>query len=152
MFEFYYNVYVTSLLSVVSPINATCYTVFMSEFIPEQPHQTKMPSTLTDAPAAVQQRLERRLRGWAQGLHKTGLSDVVGAMLEAVGPVSLLGAQVLWVAQPTLSIFMPADEVGGLAHLLENEQGLAWLRSIIIDADAQVMLTDSADYTTEKGG
>jgi hypothetical protein len=116
------------------------------------PEQSNSPAELLNESSAVQQRLERRLRGWAHSLHKTGLSDMVGAMLEAVGPVSLLGAQVLWVAQPTLSVFMPADEVGGLAHLLETEQGLSWLRSIVIDADAQVNLTDSAERETEKGG
>lgn len=115
----------------------------------ETPPQNNTPSALLSEPPALEQRLEQRLRQWARGLRKTGLSDVVAAMLEAVGPISLLGAQVLWIAQPTLNIFMPADEVGGLARLLETESGLAHLRSIIIDADSQVTLTDSAEHTTE---
>ena len=124
----------------------------MIDFTPEQALQSNTPAAPLSESPAVQQRLERRLRGWAHSLHKTGLGDVVGAMLEAVGPISLLGAQVLWVAQPTLSIFMPADEVGGLAHLLETETGLAWVRSIMVDAEPQGELTDSAAHTTEMGG
>jgi hypothetical protein len=58
-------------------------------------------------------------------------------MLEAAGPLALISAQGLWVTQPILSLVVPADEVGGLARLLETEDGCHWLcNALLTEPDA----------------
>jgi hypothetical protein len=47
---------------------------------------------------------------------------------------------------------MPADEVGGLARLLETDTGLAWLHTIMLDADAKITLAENAAESTGIGG
>jgi hypothetical protein len=86
-------------------------------------------NTFHDVPAETLQRLQLRLRTWtAQGGSAVTFLDT---LLEAAGPLALLGAQGLWVAQPLLSLILPADEIGGLARLLEAPDGVAWLRAQI---------------------
>lgn len=64
-----------------------------------------------------------------------GLEGLVSALMDAAEPLSPLGAQVLWVAQPTLKLFMPAGEIDGLAKLLDDPAGLIWLREALTEPD-----------------
>ncbi len=77
--------------------------------------------------------LQRRLTGWSIRLRSAGLDGVAAAVLDAAEPLGPLGAQLLWVIQPMLGLVMPADEIGELADLLDDPQGLAWLRAELID-------------------
>ncbi|MEP7287620.1 MAG: hypothetical protein ABI947_17845 [Chloroflexota bacterium] len=90
---------------------------------------------LPDLPAERRQRLEQRLARWSIRLHTSGLDDLVGAFLDAAQPLAPIGAQVLWIAQPALGIFMPPDEIDGFARLLDDPAGLTWLRAGLIGAD-----------------
>jgi hypothetical protein len=63
------------------------------------------------------------------------LDGLVGALLEAVEPLGPLGAQVLWVAQPTLGLWVPREEIATLAQRLEAPGGVAWLREQLIEMD-----------------
>lgn len=72
---------------------------------------------------------EPQLALWRQRLQAWGLEGIAAALLEAAEPLSLLGAQVLYVAQPALGIFMPGKRVGAWARLLEDPANLAWVRS-----------------------
>ncbi len=74
------------------------------------------------------ERLHRRIEGWAGRLRAAGLDGLVGALLGAAAPLAPLGAQVLWVAQPALSLVMPRAEIDTLARALEDPTELAWLR------------------------
>jgi hypothetical protein len=49
-------------------------------------------------------------------------------LLAAAEPLGPLGAQLLWVAQPTLGLFMSRDRITSVARLLEQPDGLTWLR------------------------
>lgn len=71
------------------------------------------------------------------------MATVLEALLEAAGPLALLGAQGLWVAQPFLSLILPADEIGALARLLESPDGVAWLRAQIADQGNESVLRES---------
>jgi hypothetical protein len=53
---------------------------------------------------------------WANQLHRLKLDAIAAWLLEAGAPVTLLGAQALFVARPFLG---PQSEA--LAHLLEEE-------------------------------
>lgn len=80
------------------------------------------------------ERLQRRLSGWSARLHTAGLGDLVGTMLDAAQPLGPLGAQLLWIAQPALGLLVPRDEIDGLARVLDDPAGVAWLRDELIGA------------------
>jgi hypothetical protein len=54
-----------------------------------------------------------RLRAW-------GLNGLAAALLEQGGPVSLLGAQVLYAAAPALRLFTAGDPATRLAQILDD--------------------------------
>ncbi|MFC1959753.1 hypothetical protein ACFLYO_03480 [Chloroflexota bacterium] len=76
-------------------------------------------------------RLEARLDVWGVRLRDWGLDGLVMALLEAAEPLSPLGAQALYVAQPTLKLLLPSAGVGQWARLLEDPANVAWLRSCL---------------------
>jgi hypothetical protein len=59
-------------------------------------------------------------RVWADSLHRWGVDDLVVTFLEASGPLTMLGAQVVYVVQPALSGFFPASHLQALAEVLED--------------------------------
>ncbi len=81
--------------------------------------------------------LQRRIAGWSARLRAIGLDGLVAALFDAAEPFGPLGAQLLWVAQPAVSLFMPSDEVDGLARLLDDPAGVAWLRSELTGAASE---------------
>ncbi len=69
-----------------------------------------------------------RFAAWGEWLHRVGLDGLASTLLEALDPLAPLGAQVLYIAQPTLSLFGSRDAAGDLARVLETPGGMAWLR------------------------
>jgi len=45
---------------------------------------------------------------------------MVATLLEATGPLNLLGAQVVYLGQPLLKQVLPEDQLDALADMLEN--------------------------------
>jgi hypothetical protein len=82
-------------------------------------------ATYTESVGRAKQRIVR----WSASLRAMGLDGLAGTLLDAVEPLGPLGAQLLWVAQPTLGLVMPSDEIDGLARLLDEPDGFAWLRA-----------------------
>ena len=78
-----------------------------------------------------------RLSRWAERLRAAHLDHAVGAALDLCEPLGPIGAQVLWVAQPTLGLFVPRGEVASLARLLESPGGLAWVRDQLTGQDSE---------------
>ena len=66
---------------------------------------------------AVDQELLDRL---AEMLCRNGLRMPVLVALEAGRPLAFLGGQLLWVAQPALSLFFPDQSVREFAQVLEE--------------------------------
>ena len=58
---------------------------------------------------------------WAQRLQHWGLESFAAALLESAGPLKLLGAQLVYIGQPTLNGFLPDEQLSALANLLEND-------------------------------
>jgi hypothetical protein len=77
----------------------------------------------------------QRLTRWAKRLRATRLDGLVGALLDAAEPFGPLGAQFLWIAQPTLGLLVPREEIASLARVLEAPGGVAWLREQLIETD-----------------
>lgn len=107
-----------------SPPSRLCYTVLMTyvEQSPEAEHWAG------------------QLARWARPLRAAHLGRLVEVLLEAAEPLGPLGAQVLWVAQPTLGLFVSRDEVASLARLLEAPGGVAWLRKQLSEPDEEARL------------
>lgn len=59
-------------------------------------------------------------RYWARNLQQWGVSDVVAAILDALGPLTVLGAQLIYLSQPLLSRLLPDEQLEGLARVLED--------------------------------
>ncbi len=76
-----------------------------------------------------------RLARWSNRLHATRLDGVAGLLLDVLEPLGPLGAQALLVAQPTLGLVVPREDIASLAHLLEAPGGVSWLRENLIGPD-----------------
>ena len=59
---------------------------------------------------------------WADNLNRWGVKDLTVTILEALGPLSLLGAQLVYVGQPFIDSFFPKGYLESLANLFENPQ------------------------------
>ena len=59
---------------------------------------------------------------WADNLNRWGFKDLAVTTLEALGPLSLLGAQLLYIGQPFIDSFFPKGYLEALANLFENPQ------------------------------
>lgn len=61
-------------------------------------------------------------RFWAEKLHLWGLGDFIAAILEVCGPLSLLGAQFVYLTQPLLNEFVSDEALYACTSLLEDEK------------------------------
>lgn len=57
---------------------------------------------------------------WAEFLHRHGLASLVAWALEAAGPLTVLGAQMLYMGSPLLRPALTDDQRDALAGLLED--------------------------------
>jgi hypothetical protein len=62
-------------------------------------------------------------------VHRWGMVEIVDAFLAASAPLAPLGAQLLYVLQPTVRIFTQTQTLNAWANLLESRSGITWLRS-----------------------
>jgi hypothetical protein len=65
---------------------------------------------------------ERIWHVWVMNLQRLGIQDLVASLLEAAGPLTTIGAQAVYLGQPLLNSFLPADHLQALAHMLEDNQ------------------------------
>lgn len=59
---------------------------------------------------------------WQKALHRWGGTAWAAWFLQAVGPLSILGAQLVYLTQPVLNILMPQGHLNALAQLLEEPE------------------------------
>jgi hypothetical protein len=59
---------------------------------------------------------------WARNLHRWGLDHYVASMLEATGPLTVLGAQAVYIGQPLLKLVFAGEYLDALTELLEDDQ------------------------------
>ena len=53
-------------------------------------------------------------------LYDRRLHHFTASLMEAAGPLTLLGAQAIYIGQPLLTLFLPRDQAQHLAGILEN--------------------------------
>lgn len=68
------------------------------------------------------------MKSWRERLQHMGLLDFAGLLLDVAEPLSPIGAQLLWVAQPTLSLLVAPEKVAFWAEKLQDPQQIASLR------------------------
>ena len=59
---------------------------------------------------------------WAETLNQWGVKNLTATFLEALGPLNVLGAQLVYVGQPFLDPFFSEGYLHELADLLEDPQ------------------------------
>jgi hypothetical protein len=57
---------------------------------------------------------------WEQWLHRWGVQDLTTSFLEAIGPMTILGAQGIYLVQPWLYRLLPDGHLEALVEILEN--------------------------------
>jgi len=60
-------------------------------------------------------------RVWARFLQRWGTRELVTSILEAAGPFSVLGAQIIHIGRPLMNWSIPGDHLEALVRLLEDE-------------------------------
>ena len=69
---------------------------------------------------------------WTKTLRRLGMHTLAATFLEAAGPLTTLGAQVVYLGQPLLSSVFPRSHIDALATMLENpaetQQFIVFLR------------------------
>jgi len=58
---------------------------------------------------------------WAENLNRWGVKDLTATILEALGPLSLLGAQIVYVGQPLSMWGNPS-----LTHFSQKDIWMCW--------------------------
>ena len=61
-------------------------------------------------------------QAWADKLHRWGLGDWVASLLEAAGPLTIIGAQLIYISQPLLNATMPDKHTETLLGILEEPE------------------------------
>jgi len=59
---------------------------------------------------------------WANALNHWGARNLTAAILEALGPLSVLGAQLIYIGQPFFNPFFSEGYLDVLANMLEDPQ------------------------------
>lgn len=68
---------------------------------------------------------------WQTWLETHHLTRGFTFLLDIIEPLALLGAQFLYVLQPSLGLFMERQTIDQWARLMESPGGIAWLREKI---------------------
>ena len=59
---------------------------------------------------------------WVQFLHRRGAGNLVATLIEALGPLNLVGAQLIYLGQPFLNSLVPQNHLDAFAGMLENPE------------------------------
>jgi hypothetical protein len=57
---------------------------------------------------------------WALNLQRWGMHELTATLLETAGSLCIIGAQIIYLSQPFLNLFISADYISALADLLDD--------------------------------
>ena len=60
------------------------------------------------------------MQNWASRLQQWRVHQLAAALLEASGPLKLVGAQLVYLGQPLLGGLVANEQLDALAHMLEE--------------------------------
>jgi len=75
---------------------------------------------------------------WIVAARQRGWGEVMVSALDMVEPVAPVLAQMIWVVQPTVSLFGSTQEWAQFAEALETREGVAGLRKQLQEEDANI--------------
>lgn len=61
-------------------------------------------------------------RTWADSMRKLGINEFIATILEAAGPLTILGAQFIYLGQPLVVSERSYTSLTALARVLEDSQ------------------------------
>jgi len=61
---------------------------------------------------------------WADSLYRWGLRDLAASLLEAAGPLTIVGAQMVYILQPLVGHGSTNTSLNALANLLEQPENV----------------------------
>ncbi|PJF39000.1 MAG: hypothetical protein CUN55_15640 [Phototrophicales bacterium] len=73
-----------------------------------------------------------RLKDWIQAHHLRGIVSMFFDLLEPLAPI---GAQLLYIGQPTFGLLVSRQTISAWAELLEDPNGWQYLRHQLIETD-----------------
>jgi hypothetical protein len=76
-------------------------------------------------------------RYWARNLQLWGLTKWMASFLEICGPLTVIGAQIIYFSQPLLSRTVPDEQLDGLARLLEDPESTHAFIDYLLEFDVQ---------------
>jgi hypothetical protein len=65
-------------------------------------------------------KIDKNKENWIKTLHKLRLHHLTATILEALGPINLLGAQLVYISQPVLSPLISQEQSDDIARILED--------------------------------
>lgn len=65
-------------------------------------------------------KIQKNREKWIKTLYNLRLQNLTATFLEALGPMNLLGAQLVYLSQPVLSPFISQDLSQDFAKILED--------------------------------
>ena len=68
---------------------------------------------------------------WVIQLQSRGLGEALGLALDVLEPLGVFGAQLIWVAQPVLGVWLNRDTVQNIARTLETPGEIAHIRHFL---------------------
>jgi hypothetical protein len=68
---------------------------------------------------------------WVKQIQARGLGDALGLALDVLEPLGVLGAQLIWVAQPVLGVWFKRDTVRSIAQTLETPGEVEHIRHFL---------------------
>ncbi len=68
---------------------------------------------------------------WVTQLQARGLGDALGLVLDVLEPLGVLGAQLIWVAQPVLGVWFKNDTIRSVAQTLEKPGEVEHIRHFL---------------------
>lgn len=65
-------------------------------------------------------KIDKNRENWIETLNKLRLHHLTATILEALGPINLLGAQLVYISQPILTPIISLEQSDDLARILED--------------------------------
>ena len=72
-------------------------------------------------------------REWVQNAKARGLGHALEVALDVFQPLGVIGAQLIWIGEPVLRLWIPPEALAELANALETPDGVEQLRQELED-------------------
>jgi hypothetical protein len=72
--------------------------------------------------------IQETIKEWRTRIEELGVEGIVDTLLVAFTPFAPIGAQLLYIAQPVMGLFVERNSISRWATLLEEPDGMDWLR------------------------